>query len=74
MISLIISDKDGISLAAAIEHVRNMLHASTNTQHAQITISLENYTKGFNVWLEKESKGSIKETYTITLMPEKAKQ
>ena len=74
MISLTISDKDGISLASAIEHARNMLHAATGTHAAHITLSMENHTKGFSVWLVKDMDGNIKESYPITLMPTEAKQ
>lgn len=74
MISVTISDKDGISLASAIEHARNMLHASTSTHSAHITLSMENHTKVLSVWLAKGIDGNIKESYTIALLPEKAKQ
>jgi len=74
MISLTISDNDGISLAHAIAHARNMLNDCSTAEIANLTISLENYTKGFTVWLRKDESGNIKESYTITLMPTEAKQ
>ena len=74
MITITISEKDGISLAYAIAHARNMLNDSSTAEVANLTISLENHTKGFTVWLRKDESGNIKEHYTITVVPTEAKQ